>query len=268
MSYNAITPERLAGLQTAFAGHIRNPDAVAAPAGIENRRMEVYRSLFFNNVVSLLSSNFPVLRKIHGDDAWRKLVRQFYTEHRAHTPLFPEVPKEFLRYLQEQRQDRAGDPPFLLELAHYEWVELALAQDPSDPDLLFADHHGHLLDDAPYLSPLAWPLSYRFPVHKIRPTFQPDQAPEEPTHLLVYRGRDDVVRFMQLSEVTRRLLDLMQNHPELPGRQLLLRLAQQINHRQPERLLEFGHTLLQDLLRRDIILGTRRKADQNLPLTQ
>lgn len=268
MTCDANTPERLAGLQTAFAAHIRNPDAVAAPAGIEDRRMEIYRSLFFNNVVSLLSSNFPVLRKIYGDDAWRRLVRQFYTEHRAHSPLFPEVPKEFLRYLQEQRQDRVGDPPFLLELAHYEWVELALAQDQNDPDLLFADRHGHLLDEAPYLSPLAWPLSYRFPVHQIRQTFQPAQAPAEPTHLLVYRGRDDIVRFMQLNELTRRLLDLMQNHPDLPGRQLLQRIAQQINHPQPEQLLEFGHTLLQDLLRRDIILGTRRKAALNIPLTQ
>ena len=263
MSYDANTPERLAGLQIAFAAHLRDPESVRAPAGIEDRRMEVYRSLFFNNVVNLLSSNFPVLRKIYGDVAWRQLARQFYTEHRAHTPLFPEVPREFLRYLLEQREDRAGDPPFLLELAHYEWVELALSQDQTDLELIFANRNGHLLDEAPYLSPLAWPLSYRYPVHRISRTFQPSEEPADPTHLLVYRTRDDVVRFMQLNAVTRLLLDQIRDNPHLTGRLSLHRIAEQLDHKNVEQLVEFGHTLLQDLLRRDIILGTRRQTGQD-----
>ncbi|MCJ7814965.1 MAG: DNA-binding domain-containing protein, partial [Xanthomonadales bacterium] len=54
-------PDRLKKLQTAFAAHIRDPENQAAPAGIEDRRMKIYRDLFFNNIRSLLSSNFPVL---------------------------------------------------------------------------------------------------------------------------------------------------------------------------------------------------------------
>ena len=54
-------PEALARLQTSFAAHIRDPQNVAAPEGIEDRRMSVYRNLFFNNICNLLSSNFPVL---------------------------------------------------------------------------------------------------------------------------------------------------------------------------------------------------------------
>jgi len=122
-------PEALAKLQTNFAGHIRDPDSVPAPDGIEDRRMAIYRDLFFNNIVTFLSSNFPVLKTLYSDDDWRSLCREFFTSYRCHTPLFPEIPREFLKYLQDHRQDHQDDPPFMLELAHYEWVELALSLD-------------------------------------------------------------------------------------------------------------------------------------------
>ena len=64
--------------------------------------------LFFNNIQSLLASNFPVLRMIHGTDRWARLVREFYAEHLCRTPLFPEVAREFLRYLQDERGARAA----------------------------------------------------------------------------------------------------------------------------------------------------------------
>ena len=72
--------------QFAFAAHIRDPDAVPAPPGIEDRRMAIYRELFFNNLAKLLGSTFPVLRKLHAPEQWRRLVRAFMRQHRAHTP--------------------------------------------------------------------------------------------------------------------------------------------------------------------------------------
>ncbi|MDH4254937.1 MAG: DNA-binding domain-containing protein, partial [Gammaproteobacteria bacterium] len=46
--------------QYEFAAHIRDPDANPPPAGIEDRRMAIYRELFYNNLLSLLGSTFPV----------------------------------------------------------------------------------------------------------------------------------------------------------------------------------------------------------------
>ncbi len=62
-------------LQHAFAAHIRDPDSQPAPEGIEDRRMTIYRDLFFNNLVKLLAGTFPVLSKIMGDERWRVLIR-------------------------------------------------------------------------------------------------------------------------------------------------------------------------------------------------
>src|SRR3546814_20087430 len=47
----------------ALAGWIREPATHAPPPGIEQRRLDVYRELFFNNVAGLLGGNFPVLRR-------------------------------------------------------------------------------------------------------------------------------------------------------------------------------------------------------------
>jgi hypothetical protein len=247
----------LRDLQTAFAAHIRDPRKAAPPDGIEDRRMNIYRELFFNNIHSLLAGNFPVLRGLHDDDSWNALVRDFYSRHRCHTPLFPEVPREFLHYLQDERGARSDDPPFMLELAHYEWVELALSLDERDPDDLAVDTEADLLTGSPVLSPLAWPLSYRYPVHRIRPDYQPSEAPSEATCLLVYRDREYEVRFMQLNGVSRLLIDLMREQPSWSGNRMLDAVAERIGHPDPDQLRTAGATLLESLRDRDIVLGTR-----------
>jgi hypothetical protein len=251
--------ERLRKLQIAFAGHIRDPEKQDAPAGVEDRRMRVYRELFFNNIKSLLASNFPVIRTLYDDDGWQRLVREFYAEHRSQTPLFPEIAKEFLRYLQDIRKPRESDPAFLHELAHYEWVELALALDDRELDSIAADRDGDLLAGVPLLSPLAWPLTYRYPVHRIRPDYQPAEPPEQATHLLVYRNRRDEVKFMRLNELARLLLALMQQEPGATGLELLQRTAREIRHPDPETIIDAGAELLRDLRSRDVLLGTRSR---------
>ena len=251
------TPDRLATLQKQFAAHIRSPNTAPAPADVEDRRMDIYRNLFFNNVRNLLAYNFPVLRKIYANKDWAQLVRDFYVEHRARTPLFPELPREFLHYVQDHRQGREGDPPFLLELAHYEWVEHALSMDEHEIDDVEADPGGDLLHGIPVLSPLAWPLNYSFPVHRISPGFQPKKAPAEATHLLVYRDREYTVKFMQLNDVSALLLQFLKDEQDRSGHDLLNEIILSLKHPQPEVVIEGGKLLLQDLLERDVLLGTR-----------
>jgi len=250
-------PEALTRLQEEFAAHIRDPQNVAAPEGIEDRRMGIYRDLFFNNICSFLSGNFPVLKSLYEEDAWTRLCREFYQDYRCHTPLFPEVPREFLQYLQDHRQNKDGDPPFMLELAHYEWIELALSLDETEIEDIEVNPDGDLLNGIPVLSPLAWPLSYQYPVHQIRKDFQPGTPPEHATHLLVWRRDDYSIKFMQLNEVSLLLLQKLKEEPLQSGLELLTVIAGIINHLKPEVVLESGLGLLNDLKQRQVILGTR-----------
>jgi hypothetical protein len=250
-------PEAMARLQEEFAAHIRDPQNVAAPEGIEDRRMGIYRDLFFNNICSFVSGNFPVLRSLYKETEWNTLCREFYQDYRCHTPLFPEVPREFLKYLQDHRQNKDGDPAFMLELAHYEWIELALSLDETEIDDIEVNPDGDLLNGIPVLSPLAWPLSYQYPVHQIRADFQPQTPPDHATHLLVWRQQDYSIKFMQLNEVSLLLLQKLKEEPAQSGLDLLTAIAGIIKHLKPEVVLESGLGLLNELKQKQVILGTR-----------
>jgi uncharacterized protein len=129
--------------------------------------------------------------------------------------------------------------------------------DPAEPGAAPADPDGDLMERAPVLSPLAWPLTYAWPVHRIGPDFLPRKAGAVPTHLVVYRNRQDEVKFMEANAVTARLLELMRDKPA-PGRLLLRRIARELQHPQPSTVVAQGAQLLQDLRARDIVLGARR----------
>lgn len=250
-------PEQLRRQQAALAAHVRDPATAAPPPGIEDRRLAIYRDLFFGSVRGILTSNFPVLSAILGDAGWPALLRAFYREHRCDTPLFPELPREFLQYLQERTDAGHGDPAWWLELAHYEWVELALdLSEDSDQDVPH-DPDGDLLEGVPALSPLAWPLAYAWPVHQLAPGRVPAQPPAAPTLLLVQRDRHDAVRFHALSPLTFRLLQRLSESPALSGRDHLLALAREAGHAEPAAFVEQGAQMLSQLRRDGVLLGTR-----------
>ena len=244
-------------VQYQFAAHLRDPRKLV-PRGIEPRRMKVYAELFYNNVEGFLASAFPVLRRITADTQWQALVRDFYSRHRSHEPLFQHIAREFLDYLEHERRKVRSDWPFLRELAHYEWAELALALSTLELTPALADAKGDLLQGVPMLSPLAWPLSYSFAVHRIAPEFLPRAPEAQPVHLVVYRNRQDEVKFMEANAVTARLLQLMAKRRS-SGRALLARIARELKHPQPELVIRQGAAILQELAARDIVLGTQRK---------
>jgi hypothetical protein len=244
--------------QYEFAGHIRDPENNPAPPDVEDRRMEIYRGLFFRNIEGFIANAFPVLRKLYTDADWEQFIRGFYALHRSESPHFIEISREFLDYLQQEHQARPCDPPFLLELAHYEWVELALSVSTETADMNSIDPNADLLQGPPALSPLAWPLSDRWPVQLIGPEHRPEAPPEQPTHLVVYRDRGDKVRFVSINAVTARLLELLEEQPALSGLEALQRIAAEIKHPNPDIVINGGKQTLEQLKGQGIILGVSR----------
>jgi len=243
--------------QYEFAAHIRDPEHRPAPADVDDRRMAIYRELFYNNVEGFLSGTFPVLRRIHDETRWHAMARAFFSSHRSHSPLFLEIPREFLNWLRDEREPQPGDFPFLYELAHYEWVELAVSVAEETIDRNVVDPAGDLLDAVPVLSPLVWHLAYDYPVHKIGPDFLPDASGRQPTWLVVYRDRDDEVSFMEINPVTKRLLELLGENSGASGRQLLAAIAAEMSHPQPQVVINGGLDILENLRNKGIVPGTR-----------
>jgi hypothetical protein len=260
MKPSSPTAETLAPFQRrqyAFAAHIRDPQRYPRPEDVEERRMAVYRELFYNNVEGFLASGFPVLRRLYADDDWHRMARDFFARHRSRSPYFLEITQEFLQYLRKERQPRPEDPPFVMELAHYEWVELALAISEEEPAWEAIDPHGDLLEGRPALSPTAWLLSYQYPVHRIG-EFRPEAPGEQPTFLMAFRDTRDQVSFMELNPVTARLLALMKERPQATGREILGHIADEMRHPNPDAVLEGGRQTLTQLHSAGVVLGTYR----------
>lgn len=247
-------------LQKEFSKHIRNPQKNAGPQDIEQRRLNIYSELFYNNVEGFVARAFPVLRKIYSQNDWHALVREFFEQHHCQSPFFSDISKEFLDFLQNERQN-PNDPPFLNELAHYEWVELALDISQLEIPSSGFNPQGNLLKSQIYLSPLAWLLQYQWPVHNIAPDFQPTESAQH-YFFMVYRNAEYQVKFMELNAISARLLTIVQENSQLTGAQAVETL---FNELQQQGLTQFPLNLLLEkaeqtfnsLREKNIILGTR-----------
>jgi len=233
--------------QDTLTRYLRDPEHCAPPAGMDVARAQVYRDLVFSNLSSLLSGTFPVLVKILGDGEWRSLVRIFLRDYRAQTPKFGEIAQEFVEFLASEPLALSDGPwpPFMVELAHYEWVEMALQQSEAEP--LPASDAGLLLDRPLQVSPLAWPLAYAWPVQLVGPDYRPDSPPVQPTLLLVRRGEDWGVRFSELSPLAWRLLQRIGEFPRLDGRAQLEGLAVEAGMVGASEFMDSGLALLQQM---------------------
>jgi len=80
----------------------------------------------------LLSGFFPVMDSLFTEPNWRQLIAEFIRDFKAETPYFPKLGEEFIFFL-SARDGEKDDLPFLLELAHYEWIELELHERRKSP---------------------------------------------------------------------------------------------------------------------------------------
>lgn len=236
--------------QYKFSAYIRDPENNARPNGIEQRRMKIYEELFYNNIEGFVSSAFPVLREITSDEKWHRMVRDFMVTHKSKTPLFHEIAREFLNYLESER-DTSNDPVFIKALAHYEWVELALSVMDAEDAIISESARKEPLHHHFNTAELAWPLAYHYPVQHISPSFQPEQANETPVFLLVYRDINDKVTFMELNPVSARLIDLLNEN--MLAYEAAQQIATELNHPQPDVVIDGAKQLLEDWINRGIL---------------
>lgn len=239
--------------QQAFAAHIRDPKRNPRPAGVPARRMRIYNELLLNNLDGFLLACFPVSRRILGKRQWNRLVRDFFSEHACQSPIFRKIPEEFVQYLQQERQAREDDPPWLPHLAHYEWIELALSVSPLDMTGVHAYPDGNLMTGPPCLNPVHAVCRYPYAVQGLSPKTKAATPLE--TTILAHRDHEDVVRFIEINPVTARLVELL-TPGELTGAAALEQIAAELQHPSPEAVIQGGIAILNQLRAANFILGT------------
>ena len=236
--------------QIAFGRHLRDPRGRERPAGVPARRAGLYRELLRNNLEGFLLACFPVSREVFGTRRWSRLIDVFFRDARCQTPYFREIPREFLRWLTETPSLPVALPPWALELAHYEWVELAL--DVADVATPAHDPSADLMSGRPVLAPALMNLACQWPVHRIGLAWRPRKP--QATQLLAYRDATDAVRFMELNPVSARLVALLQQGT-VTGAEACRQVAEELQHPNPAAVLAHGAALLDELRAAGAILG-------------
>ncbi len=239
--------------QAEFGRYLRDPENKTLPAGVIPRRSKVYEDLLFNNLCGFLNTCFPVCKSIVGPDGWCELSRSFFRDWRCHSPRFNDIPKEFIDYLVS---DLAPEMtyPWLTQLAHYEWVELAV--DTFDESALVESSKHHAAAGIT-VTPSLHNLIYDWPVHQISPDYIPSE--NKPTFLLVFRNTDNKVEFTEINAATSALINLFEQGYS-NREEALSELASQMNVPINDAFTAFGLDMIKQLVAQGILQDFNKSA--------
>ncbi len=245
-------------IQAQMTAWLRNP-AGCVPPDVEQRRLDVYRELLFNNVRDFVETAYPVLKSLLPESGWQELVRRYFALHHARSPYFRDISLEFREWVQASEADWLARQPWVQELMHFEWMELA-ADCAEVGEAPACQPAGDLLAGVPCARPALWPLVYRWPVHRFSPANPPErEPPEQATCLLAYRDDDDMLHFMEVSPLSARLVEMIQSGEPRSGAELLASLAREAGltrEAEQQTFLANGRQLLEALRQHGILLGT------------
>lgn len=211
-----LTLSKLKATQQALAQQVRTGE-VTDPNPENARRIKIYQDLFFNNIEDFCATTFPVLKSLFSATDWQKLVRQFFIEHQCETPHFIEISEEFLVYLTQKPESLPK--PWMIELAHYEWVELAASTAFTTEVNVESFDNTELKQLVVSVPESTWPLAYSHPVHLA--SADNFDLPAEPTFIVVYRDKDLKVQFMATDGITVHLLNFIQGQESCTGYECL-----------------------------------------------
>ena len=234
--------------QADFGRYLRDPKHEQLPENIIPRRAKVYEELLFNNIRGFINTCFPISKQLLGTVAWTELTRSFFKDWRCHSPRFNDIPKEFLDYLVSDISPEI-DTPWLIQLAHYEWVELAV--DTFDESGVESKKQGISVN------PSLHNLIYDWPVHQISPDFLPTEP--KPTFLLVFRNYKDKVSFTEINAATSALVNVFEQGYTIAD-DALIELSSLMRTPFNDGFKAFGLDMINQLIRQEVLVRTNLSA--------
>ena len=242
----------LGEFQRDFAAYLRHPTQRPPPGGMAERPARLYADLLFNNISAALDSCLPISRNQVDNGQWREIQRSYFRDARPQTPLLWEIPGEFAEYLAENR-DRYELPPWVPELAHFEWMELAVETHdvpyPNDID------DGDLLAMCPVANPTANLLAYCWPVQDLVQGAKPP-IERRPSLLIIWRDLTETVRFEQVSPAAARIFELIEDGGNT-GQVACEQLARELSRLNLPQLNGLAAGELERMRASDLIIGCR-----------
>lgn len=211
--------EDFTATQAAFTRWLRHPDHAPAPEGIEPRRLAIYRELLFNNVMTFVEGTFPVALALLPAPLAERLKQGFFADFQCSSPFFYDISLHFREYVDSLDWPELDGHPWLPELLHYEWMELAA--DIAEDGNASAEAGTQLAGDGFPASPSTtlrlaaptWPLAYQWPVHAWQRDTDPGDLMPEPTCLLLWRNQREQVRVLPVEPLAAWLVEQLLAEP-------------------------------------------------------
>lgn len=249
--------------QHQFVDYLRDPDKHENIPQFLPERSTVYAKLLYSKIEGSLDTCFPICSQLLEANRWQQLIQTFIKNHQCQSPLYREIPDEFVDFLMNE-QDELVLPKFIIELAHYEWMELVLETEKTSHSTAITTIQEDLLNNIPILNPILHLLHYHYPVQNITDSnpywknwsIRKEQYPEDPIILAGLRDSEDSVHFIQLNAVTTRLIELLQEGKST-GEKVLLKLASEMEYDNQESILSFGSEILQKFKDQQILVGVK-----------
>lgn len=209
-------------LQRNLANYFRD-SSNTVPLPIDNalakERLGVYKDLIRGNIASFVNNNFPLSAEILGKRKWDSLINEFIRSYKIASPFFFDIATEFLLFM--NGAIKKPKPLYLLELAHYELLDIALfhADNPPLPNNMQRFSKFNMV---PIPNPVMQLCSYQWPVNLVTGKETKLARTTEPTYIVIFRNRELETERLVLNSMSANLLFSIINNKDKDADTLII----------------------------------------------
>lgn len=223
--------------------------------GVTPNRLHHYRRLINNVVRDSLDSAFPITLAALGEDAWDRLVQEFFASGNPSAPQIWRLPYEFYLYHARMESGAAIQKPYLEDLLYFEWMEIEVYNMPDRTYPSF-EKAGNVLKERLAFNPEFEIFKLDYPVH-LHPAEKAIELKGE-YYVLVFRlPESGYVKFLDLSAMNTYILTRLVEE-DLPVNDLKGEFAGAVGIESGKYLDEALEKFISDLMAKELILGFKR----------
>jgi uncharacterized protein len=164
--------------------------------GIIPDRLHHYRRLIYNIIDDALESAYPITRNTLSDEQWKILITDFVKNNKCQHPQLFKMPFELISFVEKGNYVEKFNIPFLLDLLHFEWIEIEVHTMKDVPVKPFSQE-GDYIKEHLIFNPYLKIISLNYPIHKLKDT---DISTLKGQYfVLVYREENGTVQYTELN---------------------------------------------------------------------
>ncbi|MBB63861.1 MAG: hypothetical protein CMO81_02235 [Waddliaceae bacterium] len=233
-----------------FATYCRSGENIEK-VPISEDKAELYRELSCNIVFEALNTAYPIAKRSLGHEQWDKLIRRFYAEAPSPSPHLWYMPKALIDYVEKHQIPEKVSAPYLLDLLHFEWLEIEVYMMPDQAVPLYTKI-GDLLENGLVLNREHILSRFTYPVFRKKK----DCLTEAANYFLItYRHPETLqVHYFEVPPVYVALVELLKQD-NYTGKQVLEFLIEHYKVQSADSFMDSGYQFLKTLMKENLILG-------------